>query len=74
MPGTMKEPRELALAPSGLSFQYFREALAAIWDNHRELPYAWQVLQHGVCDGCAIGSRGLEDGGLGGVHVCARRL
>src|SRR5688500_1236251 len=42
--------------------------------NRDQLPYAWRILGHGVCDGCALGTRGLRDWTLEGVHLCMVRL
>ena len=52
----------------------YREMLGALWENRKEIPYAWKVLNHGVCDGCSLGSYGLRDNLLGGVHLCMSRL
>jgi molybdopterin-dependent oxidoreductase alpha subunit len=54
--------------------RYFRELLGALWDNRKELPYAWHLLNHGVCDGCSLGSSGLKDDLVDGVHLCMTRL
>ena len=45
-----------------------------IWENRRELPFARRILQHGVCDGCALGTTGLRDWTMEGVHLCMVRL
>jgi molybdopterin-dependent oxidoreductase alpha subunit len=52
---------------------YFEMARAA-WDNRDQLPYAWRILTQGVCDGCALGTSGLRDWTLEGVHLCMVRL
>ena len=66
------------LVPFGLIGQtkphHFREMLGVLWENRKELPYAWEVLNHGVCDGCSLGPYGLKDNVLDGVHLCMRRL
>jgi len=36
--------------------QYW-EMLRAVWDNRQELPLALRILNHGVCDGCALGNK-----------------
>ena len=54
--------------------RHFREALGVLWENKDNLPYAWRVLRHGVCDGCSLGPRGLADDVLPGPHVCMSRL
>jgi molybdopterin-dependent oxidoreductase alpha subunit len=52
---------------------YFEMAKIA-WENRDNLPYAWRILNHGVCDGCALGPRGLKDDVIEGVHLCMTRL
>src|SRR5215470_12973590 len=44
------------------------------WENRDELPFAWRILRDGVCDGCALGTSGLSDWTLEGVHLCMVRL
>jgi molybdopterin-dependent oxidoreductase alpha subunit len=53
---------------------FLREITAAVWHNKRALPYAWQILRHGVCDGCSLGGHGLRDSVTDGIHLCATRL
>jgi molybdopterin-dependent oxidoreductase alpha subunit len=66
------------LAPFGVAGQtqprHYREMLGILWENRKELPYAWNVLNHGVCDGCSLGPYGLRDNVLDGVHLCMSRL
>jgi molybdopterin-dependent oxidoreductase alpha subunit len=66
------------LVPFGLIGQtkphHYREMLGVLWENRKELPYAWDVLNHGVCDGCSLGPYGLKDNVLDGVHLCMMRL
>jgi molybdopterin-dependent oxidoreductase alpha subunit len=66
------------LVPFGLIGQtkphHYREMLGILWENRKELPYAWDVLNHGVCDGCSLGPYGLKDNVLDGVHLCMTRL
>ena len=66
------------LAPFGLVGQtkphHYREMLGVLWENKTELPYAWNILNHGVCDGCSLGPYGLRDNVLNGVHLCMTRL
>lgn len=54
--------------------RHYREMLGVLWENRKELPYAWNVLNHGVCDGCSLGPYGLRDDVLDGVHLCMSRL
>src|SRR5229473_2846627 len=65
------------LVPFGLGQtkpHHYREMLRVIWENKTELPYAWNILNHGVCDGCSLGPYGLRDNVLDGVHLCMTRL
>jgi molybdopterin-dependent oxidoreductase alpha subunit len=52
----------------------YRELLDVLWENRQEIPYAWSILNHGVCDGCSLGPYGLRDNVLDGVHLCMTRL
>lgn len=54
--------------------QHYREMFGVLWENRKEIPYAWNVLNHGVCDGCSLGPYGLHDNVLDGVHLCMTRL
>jgi molybdopterin-dependent oxidoreductase alpha subunit len=63
--------------PFGLGEQRpnnYREVFRAAWENRDNARYAWRILSHGVCDGCALGTTGLRDWTLDGVHVCNVRL
>ena len=66
------------LIPFGLVGQskphHYREMLGVLWENKTELPYAWNILKHGVCDGCSLGPYGLRDNVMDGVHLCMTRL
>jgi len=52
----------------------YAEMLRVIWENRDEIPFAWRILKHGVCDGCALGTSGLKDWTQDGVHLCMVRL
>ncbi len=54
--------------------RHFREMLGVLWENRRQLPYAWRILRHGVCDGCSLGPKGLRDDVIPGTHLCLTRL
>ena len=47
------------VVPSGLNGpakpRHYREIFGVLWENRNEIPYAWDVLKHGVCDGCSLG-------------------
>jgi molybdopterin-dependent oxidoreductase alpha subunit len=53
---------------------HYWEMARAAWQNRDELGYAWRILTKGVCDGCALGTSGLRDWTLDGVHLCMVRL
>lgn len=53
---------------------HYGEIARTVWENRRSLPYAWRILNKGVCDGCALGAAGLHDWTISGVHLCATRL
>ena len=52
----------------------YLEIWNAIKENRRHLPYAWRILKHGVCDGCALGTNGMRDWTMDEVHLCNVRL
>ncbi|HBB33804.1 MAG TPA: formate dehydrogenase [Cyanobacteria bacterium UBA9273] len=63
--------------PFGIGEQYpnnYWEVLRAVWVNRDQFPYAWDILNHGVCDGCALGTTGMQDWTVEGIHVCNVRL
>jgi molybdopterin-dependent oxidoreductase alpha subunit len=67
----------VSLVPNGLGQvkpQHYLEITKAIWRNRDELPLAWRILTRGVCDGCALGTTGIRDFTLEGVHLCLVRL
>src|SRR6478736_2912063 len=52
----------------------YAEMLRVAWENRDQLPFAWRILKHGVCDGCALGTTGLRDWTMDGIHLCMVRL
>src|SRR5437773_1563484 len=52
----------------------YLEIWKALWENKDQLPFAWRILQQGVCDGCSLGTAGMTDWTLRGVHLCNLRL
>jgi molybdopterin-dependent oxidoreductase alpha subunit len=69
--------RWVSLIPNGLGYvkpNHYWEMLKAAWQNRDQLPYAWRILTRGVCDGCALGTTGLRDFTMKGVHLCMVRL
>ena len=74
--GTFRE-RIAGLSPFGWGQtkpHHFRDMLRVAWRNRDSLPWAWRVLTRGVCDGCALGTSGVRDWTLDGVHLCLVRL
>src|SRR3954464_14749374 len=53
---------------------HYREMLKIAGENRDQLPFAWRILNDGVCDGCALGTSGLKDWTLEGPHLCMVRL
>jgi molybdopterin-dependent oxidoreductase alpha subunit len=53
---------------------HYLEMARIAWENRDELPYAWRILNDGVCDGCALGTSGLSDWTIPGIHLCMVRL
>jgi len=65
------------LVPYGLNQQHpnnYRDILDALWENKDSLGYSWRVLRDGCCDGCSLGTTGMHDWTMKGVHLCAVRL
>lgn len=52
----------------------FGEVFRAMWENRDNLAYAYRILNDGVCDGCALGTTGMKDWTIDGVHLCNIRL
>ncbi len=67
----------VSLIPNGLGQvkpNHYGEILRTIWQNRDQPLFAWRILRDGVCDGCALGSTGLRDFTMKGVHLCTVRL
>jgi molybdopterin-dependent oxidoreductase alpha subunit len=63
--------------PYGMGEQkpnHYGDMAKIVWQNRRNLPYAWRILSKGVCDGCALGVAGFHDWTISGVHLCTTRL
>jgi len=54
--------------------RHYREMLKMAWENRDQLPFAWRILNDGVCDGCALGTSGMTDWTIKGTHLCMIRL
>jgi len=67
----------VSLIPNGIGQvkpNHYGEILKTIWRNRDELPFALRILTKGVCDGCALGTTGIHDFTMDGVHLCMIRL
>jgi molybdopterin-dependent oxidoreductase alpha subunit len=53
---------------------HYLEMARIAWENRDALPFAWRILNDGVCDGCALGTSGLSDWTIPGIHLCMVRL
>jgi len=78
-PGTHgKHRREwVSLVPYGLNEQHpnaYKDIAETFWENRDQLGYAWRILRDGCCDGCSLGTTGMHDWTMKGVHLCALRL
>ena len=72
-----KERSWVSLVPYGLNQQHpnaYKDILETAWENRDNLGYAWRILRDGCCDGCALGTTGIRDWTMKGVHLCAVRL
>jgi molybdopterin-dependent oxidoreductase alpha subunit len=52
----------------------YLEIWKAFRENIRQLPFAWRILRKGVCDGCALGTKGMRDWTMDEIHLCNVRL
>jgi molybdopterin-dependent oxidoreductase alpha subunit len=69
--------RKVSAAPFGVGFtkpRHYLQMLRIAWENRGHWGYAMRVLNHGVCDGCALGTTGMKDWTLEGTHLCLARL
>src|SRR5262245_285418 len=65
------------LSPNGIGQtkpNHYLEMAKVLWRNRDQLPFAWRILTEGVCDGCALGTSGVRDYTIEGVHLCMVRL
>lgn len=73
-----KLPRNWAgLTPMGVGKvkpNHILDIVRAAWENRDELGFATRILRDGVCDGCALGTTGMKDMTLKGIHLCNVRL
>src|SRR5256712_8630438 len=75
--GRRKGVRRVSPVPFGLGFtkpHNYREVFRSAWNNKRRPFFTWRILRDGVCDGCALGTTGLRDFTMEGIHLCTVRL
>jgi molybdopterin-dependent oxidoreductase alpha subunit len=66
-----------SIKPFGVGEQHpnnFWEVFRAAWENRDKLGYALRILNEGVCDGCSLGTNGMRDWTVTGIHLCNIRL
>jgi molybdopterin-dependent oxidoreductase alpha subunit len=67
----------VSLSPNGIGHikpNHYLEIAKVAWRNRDQLPFAWRILSRGVCDGCALGTTGIHDFTMDGIHLCMVRL
>ena len=67
----------VSLVPYGLNQQHpnnYRDILDSVWENRDSLGYAFRILSDGCCDGCSLGTSGMHDWTMKGIHLCSVRL
>ena len=70
-------PSFASLRPFGLGLpreHHLAAAASAAWRSRHALRFGLDVLRHGVCCDCPLGSHGWRDDAIDGAHLCARRL
>lgn len=75
--GAPSRKKYVSLVPYGLNQQHpnaYKDILDTVWENRDQLSYAWRILNDGCCDGCALGTTGMHDWTMKGIHLCALRL
>jgi molybdopterin-dependent oxidoreductase alpha subunit len=74
MPGKRSPRRHLPFGLGATKPRHFTDMARVAWENRDRPGYAWKILSRGVCDGCALGTAGLRDWTIDGVHLCMTRL
>ena len=67
----------VSLVPYGLNQTHpnaYKDIARCAIQNRDNLDYAWRILRDGCCDGCSLGTSGLHDWTMKGVHLCNVRL
>jgi len=63
--------------PFGVGEQHpnnYGDIWKAVRENRDQLGYAWRILKKGCCDGCSLGTTGMRDWTMPGIHLCNVRL
>jgi len=64
-------------SPIGLGYtkpNHYAAMVRVLGENRDQLGFAWRILNNGCCDGCALGTMGLRDWTMRGIHLCTVRL
>ncbi|MCI4371161.1 MAG: molybdopterin-dependent oxidoreductase, partial [Thermoplasmata archaeon] len=72
-----KDVERVSAIPFGMGFtkpHNYREVIRSAWENKHAPLFTWRILHRGVCDGCALGTYGLKDFTMKGIHLCTVRL
>ena len=76
--GKVLNPKNwVSLIPYGLHQQHpnaYKEIAEIAWENRDNLAYAMRILKNGCCDGCSLGTTGMHDWTMKGIHLCSLRL
>ena len=67
----------VSIIPYGINEQHpnaYKDILDTVWENRDNLGYAYRILRDGCCDGCSLGTSGMHDWTMEGIHLCAVRL
>src|SRR5579862_2433267 len=67
----------VSLVPYGLNEAHpnaYKDIVKCVSENRDNLAYALRILRNGCCDGCSLGTTGLRDWTMKGVHLCNVRL
>ena len=67
----------VSLVPYGVHQEHpnaYKDILSCVSENRDQLGYAWRILRDGCCDGCSLGTSGIRDWTMKGVHLCNIRL
>jgi molybdopterin-dependent oxidoreductase alpha subunit len=69
--------QRVSLIPYGLNEQHpnhYKDILKVVWENRDHPGYAYRILRDGCCDGCSLGTSGMHDWTMDGIHLCNLRL